>query len=70
MPESLVRLLLIEDNPGDADLIRELLDSTSATRFRLSQASRLAEGDLTIDEVHEQIVEAVAERLLTVTRTP
>ena len=28
------------------------------------------EGDLTIDEVHEQIVEAVAERLLTVTRTP
>ena len=28
------------------------------------------EGDLTIDEVHEQIIEAVAERLLTVARTP
>jgi dTMP kinase len=28
------------------------------------------EGDLAIDEVHEQIIEAVAERLLTVARTP
>ena len=57
MPESLVRLLLIEDNPGDADLIRELLDSTSATRFRLSQASRLAEGlSLLAEDGHDAVL--------------
>ena len=44
MTESLVRLLLIEDNPGDADLVREMLDSTSEAKFELSHAARLAEG--------------------------
>jgi DNA-binding NtrC family response regulator len=42
--ESSVRLLLVEDNPGDADLVREMLDSTSAAKFELSHAGRLGEG--------------------------
>jgi DNA-binding NtrC family response regulator len=39
-----VRLLLVEDNPGDADLVREILDTANAVRFDLSRASRLSEG--------------------------
>jgi DNA-binding NtrC family response regulator len=38
------RLLLVEDNPGDADLVREMLSSSRSARFDLSHASRLAEG--------------------------
>lgn len=44
MPESPVRLLLVEDNPGDADLVREMLDSTKEAKFELSHAGRLADG--------------------------
>ena len=39
-----VRMLLVEDNPGDADLVREMLDSTSAASFQISHASRLSDG--------------------------
>jgi DNA-binding NtrC family response regulator len=39
-----VRLLLVEDNPGDADLVREMLDSSNTVKFELSHASRLADG--------------------------
>jgi DNA-binding NtrC family response regulator len=39
-----VRLLLVEDNPGDADLVREMLDSSNSARFELSHASRLSDG--------------------------
>jgi len=44
VPEPPVRLLLVEDNPGDADLVREMLNSTESARFELSRASRLSEG--------------------------
>ena len=44
MPEPLVRLLLVEDNPGDADLVREMLDSTSEAKFELVHAERLSKG--------------------------
>jgi two-component system, NtrC family, response regulator AtoC len=44
MPEAPIRLLLVEDNPGDADLVREMLDSADTARFELSRASRLSEG--------------------------
>jgi DNA-binding NtrC family response regulator len=44
LPEPLIRLLLVEDNPGDADLVREMLDSAGAARFELSHADRLASG--------------------------
>ncbi len=44
MPDSLIRLLLIEDNPGDADLVREMLDSTGEAKFELVHAERLSKG--------------------------
>ncbi len=43
-PPDQIRLLLVEDNPGDADLVREMLDTASPARFDLSRASRLSEG--------------------------
>ena len=44
MPESsLIRLLLIEDNPGDARLVREhLVDGTDSQTFQLDHATTLA----------------------------
>jgi DNA-binding NtrC family response regulator len=44
LPEPSVRLLLIEDNPGDADLVREMLDSNSEVKFDVAHADRLAAG--------------------------
>lgn len=44
MPESLIRLLLIEDNPGDADLVREALEESGESQFELSHANRLSRG--------------------------
>jgi len=44
LPEASIRLLLVEDNPGDADLVREMLDSTSEAKFELSHVDRLADG--------------------------
>jgi DNA-binding NtrC family response regulator len=44
VPEPTVRLLLVEDNPGDADLVREMLDSTSEAKFDLTHADRLEAG--------------------------
>jgi DNA-binding NtrC family response regulator len=44
LPESVIRLLLVEDNPGDADLVREMLDSAGEARFELEHAGRLASG--------------------------
>jgi len=39
-----IRILLIEDNPGDARLIREMLNEGFAGRFSLQVADRLAAG--------------------------
>ncbi|MBF8267210.1 MAG: hybrid sensor histidine kinase/response regulator [Dehalococcoidia bacterium] len=41
---SLIRVLLIEDNPGDARLIRENLRDARAARFELTVAERLRDG--------------------------
>lgn len=39
----LQRILLVEDNPADIDLIRELLPETGSPVFRIDSASRLSE---------------------------
>jgi PAS domain S-box-containing protein len=43
-PLSLVQLLLIEDNPGDARLIRELLSEAQTIAFQLEHVDRLSAG--------------------------
>ncbi|CDX12353.1 Diguanylate cyclase (GGDEF) domain-containing protein [Mesorhizobium sp. ORS 3324] len=44
MSESPLNILLVEDNPGDARLIRELLADGSGTSFVISEVNRLAHG--------------------------
>jgi two-component system cell cycle sensor histidine kinase/response regulator CckA len=41
---AIIRVLLIEDNPGDARLIREMLVEAKAARFDLECADRLSSG--------------------------
>jgi CheY-like chemotaxis protein len=38
------RILLVEDNPGDARLIREMLKESGSTEFELTHVATLAEG--------------------------
>jgi diguanylate cyclase (GGDEF)-like protein len=42
--EPVVRVLLIEDNPGDARLIKEALAESTATRFQVDVVQTLADG--------------------------
>ena len=39
----LKRILLVEDNPGDVDLIREMLSETGAVSFSVDSVQRLSE---------------------------
>jgi PleD family two-component response regulator len=45
MDTRLVEVLLVEDNPGDAGLIREALRDASLVRFRLTVVERMAEAE-------------------------
>ncbi|TMD04699.1 MAG: diguanylate cyclase [Chloroflexi bacterium] len=44
MIEPVVRVLLIEDNPGDARIIKEALAESTATRFQIEVVQTLADG--------------------------
>ncbi len=44
MTEKCIKVLLIEDNPGDARLIREILQEETSPRFDLEDAERLDDG--------------------------
>lgn len=44
MEDKRVKVLLIEDNPGDARLIREMLKVNTKTQFELTHTERLNEG--------------------------
>ena len=44
MPGTPMKILLIEDNPGDARLIREMLADAGGQGFVIEWVSRLAEG--------------------------
>ena len=46
-----LRILLIEDNPGDADLIREMLPSDDQSEFRVHCVSRLSDA---VSHLHKQ----------------
>ena len=39
-----IRVMIVEDNPGDVHLIREILRGSSTTRFEVAAADRLADG--------------------------
>ena len=41
MTEALLKVLLVEDNPGDAVLVRSFLEQSVATKFELTVAGRL-----------------------------
>lgn len=49
-------LLLVEDNPGDADLVAELLSEPSRERYRIIHVSRLDDG---IEILRSQTVDVV-----------
>src|SRR5438874_1532370 len=44
MNDSPIRVLLVEDNPGDADLLRVVLADAPAAHFTLEWVDRLAAG--------------------------
>ena len=44
MPDTPIKILLIEDNPGDARLIREMLADARGEGFAIEWVSRLSEG--------------------------
>ena len=44
MSENSITVLLIEDNPGDARLIREVLEEETSARFKLAHATDLETG--------------------------
>ncbi len=44
MNDNLIKILLIEDNPGDVRLIRELLAEVTDTSFHIAWADRLSSG--------------------------
>lgn len=48
-------VLLVEDNPGDADLIQELLSGTTAARFHFSHVERLSEAAFHLKQQHAQV---------------
>jgi len=41
MTSGYITILLVEDNPGDADLVRERLEETTSARFRVRHAKQL-----------------------------
>jgi signal transduction histidine kinase/DNA-binding response OmpR family regulator len=45
-----IRILLVEDNPGDARLLREFLTETEASQFELVHADRLSEAQRRLGE--------------------
>ena len=50
MSHSPIRILLVEDNPGDARLIREMLSDVKGTAFDLEEAVRLSEARDRLDQ--------------------
>jgi len=56
MASEAICVLLIEDNPGDARLVRELLRDAASAQFQVTDAQRLADGIACLSEAHFDIV--------------
>jgi signal transduction histidine kinase len=56
MDESLIEVLLVEDNLADALLLREILDEVTSTRFELAHVERLNEALKRLDEERFDVV--------------
>jgi PAS domain S-box-containing protein len=56
MDEKIIKLLLIEDNPGDARLIKEMLAESKIARFELKHASLIRAG---LDDLSEKNFDVV-----------
>lgn len=56
MTDHLLRVLLIEDNPGDARLVREMLAETKGIPFKLDWADQLAKG---LELLNEERVDVI-----------
>ena len=50
MLDQQIRVLLVEDNPGDARLLREMLAEAGATQFKLTHVERLQEALMRLSE--------------------
>ena len=56
-PESeIIRVLLIEDNPGDARLVREMLVETGTNRFNLKHVERISQGLTLLSQESFQVI--------------
>ncbi|MBD2089838.1 response regulator [Microcoleus sp. FACHB-1515] len=44
MEQQFIKVLLVEDNPGDARLLRELLKEVASVQFQIKQVDRLSQG--------------------------
>ena len=56
MPDKPIKILLVEDNPGDSRLIRETLSEAAADQFELTCAERL---DLALEHVAQKEFDVV-----------
>ncbi|MBM3301302.1 MAG: response regulator, partial [Deltaproteobacteria bacterium] len=56
-PESeIIRVLLIEDNPGDARLVREMLAESGTNRFNLEHVERISQGLTRLSQENFQVI--------------
>jgi Flp pilus assembly CpaE family ATPase len=56
MASQAISVLLIEDNPGDARLVRELLKDAPSAQFQVTDAQRLSDGIARLAQAHFDIV--------------
>ncbi|MFA6216598.1 MAG: GGDEF domain-containing response regulator [Candidatus Omnitrophota bacterium] len=51
-----IKILLVEDNPGDARLLKEYLSLASSVRFEISYAGKISEALQKVGETHFDII--------------
>jgi len=56
MTRAPIKILLVEDNPGDARLIREMLAEEGEGQFVITHAERLGDAFHRLDEEHDDVI--------------